>query len=79
MESSYTELYADSFFPAASENKNGKKAPALTLPQLRILPETVLPMRTCDPDEITESVRGIRLRNHRAYLSHRNKTEELIL
>lgn len=59
--------------------RTGKKAPAITLPQLRISVGTVLPVRASDADEITESVRGIQLRNHRAYLSHRDKTEELIL
>ncbi len=50
-----------------------KKAPALTLSQVRILMKTALPLRNSDIEDITESVKEIHLRNHRAYLSHRKK------
>ena len=51
----------------------GKKAPALTLSQLRILLRIVLPMRVLDIDLTIELVGWIQARNHRAYLSHRRK------
>jgi hypothetical protein len=51
----------------------GKKAPAITLLQLRILLEVVLPLRTFDVDKALELVRWIQYRNHLAYQSHRKR------
>jgi len=61
------------FFLVHMQIKLGKKAPATTLSQLKILLEIVLPMRTYDIDEALELVIWIQKRNHRAYLSHRKK------
>lgn len=49
------------------------KAPVITLPQIRLLPEVVLPMKTFSKQEAIEVVRWIREKNHRAYLSHRKR------
>jgi len=51
----------------------GKKAPSVTLSQLRILLKAVLPIRRYDTEAIIVFVREIQIRNHRAYLSHRKK------
>jgi hypothetical protein len=51
----------------------GKKAPAITPSQLRILLKTVLPLRTFNIDMALWLVDWIQRRNHRAYLSHRRK------
>ena len=49
----------------------GKKAPYITLSQVRILLEVVLPRRKYSPADALSLVKWIQLRNHRAYLSHR--------
>ena len=46
------------------------KAPAMMPPQIRLLLETVLPMKTFSGQEATELVRWVREKNHKAYLSH---------
>lgn len=51
----------------------GKKAPSTTLPQIRKLFEIVLPIRKYDIDSTIDLVRWVQEKNHRAYLSHRNK------
>jgi len=45
----------------------------ITLSQLRILIEVVLPLRFYDIENALDSVRWIQIKNHRAYLSHRKK------
>jgi len=78
MEPPYVDVYAGSFFSLAFENKIGGEAPAITLSQLRILLEVVLPLRTFDVDKALELVRWIQYRNHLAYQSHRKrKIEEM--
>jgi hypothetical protein len=54
----------------------GKKAPLITLSQLRILIMAVLPMKTFDAEALIRLVLWIEIRNHRAYLSHRKKKLE---
>jgi hypothetical protein len=50
MEPPYVDVYAISFFSLAFENKIGKKAPAITLSQLRIL------LRNFDMDKALKMV-----------------------
>jgi hypothetical protein len=49
----------------------GKKAPAFTVSQLRILLEVVLPLRTYRITDVLELLAWRQRRNHGAYLSHR--------
>ena len=54
----------------------GEKAPAITLSQLRIVLEVLLPLRELDVLAALELVQWIQAKNHKAYLSHRKKTYE---
>jgi len=49
------------------------KAPAITLPQIRLLLEVVLPMKTFSRKEAIEVVKWVQIKNHKAYLSHRKR------
>ena len=51
----------------------GKKAPAITPAQLRLLLKVVLPLRVFNAEMIIELIGWIQRRNHRSYLSHRKK------
>jgi len=51
----------------------GKKAPSITLSQLRVLLEIVLPQRRYDVDTAIELVKWIQTKNNSAYLSHRKR------
>ena len=53
----------------------GKKAPALTVSQLRVLLEVILPLRTYTVPEALALVAWVQRCNHRAYLSHRKRRE----
>ncbi|MCP4108773.1 MAG: hypothetical protein GY749_25050, partial [Desulfobacteraceae bacterium] len=49
-------------------------APSLTLPQIRLLLNAVLPLKTYSVQEMIELVRRIQIKNHnKAYLSHRKR------
>ncbi len=50
-----------------------KKAPSITVAQIRCLFEVVLPLRPKDFNVVVEKIRWIQQRNHRAYLSHRKR------
>ena len=50
-----------------------KKAPALTISQVRRLLEVVLPLKVFHEDEVRRYVAGMQQRQHRAYLSHRKR------
>ena len=51
----------------------GKKAPALTVSQLRLLLAVILPIRTYTVPEVLALVAWVQQCNHRAYLSHRKR------
>jgi len=51
----------------------GKKAPALTVSQLRMVLEMVLPLKTSTIAEALWLVARVQQRNHRAFLSHRKR------
>lgn len=53
--------------------------PALTVPQARMLLESVLPKQVFDADAALEVLSKIQLSNYRAYLSHRRKTLQKLL
>ena len=53
----------------------GKKAPALTVSQLRTILEVVLPLRMYSIDDVLTLVAWRQRRNHSAYLSHRKRRE----
>ena len=51
----------------------GKKAPSLTISLLRVLIETILPLRNYDLKATLHLAEDILKRNHASYLSHRRK------
>ena len=53
----------------------GKKAPALTVSQLRLLLAVILPLRAYTVVDVLTLVAWIQRCNHRAYLSHRKRRE----
>jgi hypothetical protein len=53
----------------------GKKAPALTVSQLRTILAVVLPLRTYTIDEVLALVAWVQRCNHRAYLAHSKRRE----
>jgi hypothetical protein len=55
--------------------KLGKKAPALTVAQLRRLLEVVLPWRTYRIADVLEVIAWRQRCNHRAYLSQKKRRE----
>lgn len=50
-----------------------ERAPAITLPQIRLLLGTVLPLKMYSVQETIELVKWIQEKNHKAYLSHRKQ------
>ena len=53
----------------------GKKAPALTVAQLRRLLEGILPLRTSTIEEVLALVAWVQRRNHGAYRAHKKRRE----
>jgi len=53
----------------------GKKAPALTVSQLRTILAVVLPLRTSTIEEVLALVARVKQGKHRAYLTHRKRRE----
>jgi hypothetical protein len=51
----------------------GKKAPAITLSQLRLIINAVLPMKKFDVTDLINLVSWIQMKNYRACLSHRKR------
>ena len=62
-------------FCGTSSSTWGKKAPALTVSQLRRLLDAVLPLRTATVDDVLALVAWVQRRNHLAYLAHRKRRE----
>jgi hypothetical protein len=60
-------------FCGRSKSVWGKKAPALTLPQMRTLLEVVLPLRKYTIEDVIELIAWVQQRNHRAYVSHKKR------
>jgi len=56
-----------------------KKAPALTVSQVRQLLTVVLPLKVFQADEVLRYVAGMQQRQHRANLSHRKRRLHEIL
>jgi hypothetical protein len=54
----------------------GKKAPALTVSQLRTLLDVVLPLRRLTIAEALALVAWVQQRNHQAYCSHRKRRQD---
>jgi hypothetical protein len=54
----------------------GKKAPALTVSQLRTLLDVVLPLRTYTIEGVLELIAWVQQRNHQAYRAHRVRRQE---
>jgi len=51
----------------------GKKAPAITLSQLKLLISAVLPMKVFDVIALINIVEWTQMKTYRAYLSHRKR------
>ncbi|AOY57225.1 hypothetical protein [Desulfococcus multivorans] len=51
----------------------GKKAPSITLSQIGILLNLLLPMKKHSFETMIEQIFWIQTKNHRAYLSHRRR------
>ena len=54
----------------------GKKAPALTVSQLRTILAVVLPLRTYTIAGVLELIAWVQRRNHQAYQAHRAWRQE---
>ena len=63
------------FFLWHLKGRLGKKAPALTVSQLRRLFEVVLPLQAYTIEESLAFVAWVQRRNHQAYLAHRKRRE----
>jgi SRSO17 transposase len=58
------------------QKRLNREAPALTVPQARLLIASVLPLKRLDPQEAIRRIQFIQKQNHAAYLSHRKRTIE---
>jgi hypothetical protein len=63
------------FFSGTGTGVGGKKAPALTVAQLRWLFHVVVPLPTATMEESLAFVAGVPRRTHQAYLAHRKRRE----
>ena len=67
------------FFLWHLHNRLEKKAPALTVSQVRRLLAVVLPLKVFNGDEVLQLVADMQQRHHRAYLAHRRRRLRAIL
>ena len=63
------------FFSGTCRSVWGKKAPALTVSQLRRFFEVVLPLHAYTIEESLAFVAWVQRRHHQAYLAHRKRRE----
>jgi hypothetical protein len=61
------------FFLWHLQSRLEKKAPALTVSQVRRLLEVVLPLKVFQAEDIVRLVADLQQRHHRAYLAHRKR------
>jgi len=71
-----TECILAHHFLVRVEQRLKKGAPALTIPQARLLIASILPLERLDPQEALARIRFIQKQNHAAYVSHRKCTIE---
>ena len=69
-----TECILAHHFLVRVQKRLEREAPALTIPQARLLVASVLPLKQLDPQEAIRRIRFIQKQNHAAYLSHRKRT-----
>ena len=63
-------------FCGISRSAWGKKAPALTVAQVRRLRETIFPLQRFTLEDVLRLVKRTQERNHTAYFAHRKQRDE---
>jgi len=71
-----TECILAHHFLVRVQKRLNEEAPALTVPQARLLIASVLPLKRLDPQEAIRRIRFVQKQNHAAYFSHRKRTIE---
>ena len=74
--SPYANVYVCAFLFVACEDSFGKKAPVLTVSQVRWLLEVMLPLQTFTLEDVLCLVKWTQRRNHEAYRAYRKRREE---
>lgn len=68
-----TECILAHHFLVRVQKRLKRQAPALTLPQARLLVASILPLKHLDPQEAIRRIRFLQKQNHAAYHSHRKR------